>query len=58
MALFQVGLPVCIQDLQYTSGIEVSTCSIDPDLNNDKVKMYFVHDLRFEMDAELPIGYS
>ena len=58
VALFQIGLPVCIQDLQYTSGLEVSTCSIDTDLNYDKVKTYFVHDLRFEMDAKLPIGYS
>ena len=58
MALFQMVPPVHIWDLQYVSGLEVSACSIDTDLNYDKILTYFIHDQRFEMGAKLPIGYS
>ena len=58
MALFQMGPPVRIRNLQYAPGLEVSACSIDTDLNYDKILTYFIHDQRFEMGAKLPIGYS
>ena len=53
-----MDLSVQIHDLQYTSGTELSACSTNTNLNYDKIKMYFVRDLTFEMDAKLPIGYS
>ena len=36
-AVFQMGPPVHIWDLQYKSGFDVSACSIDTDLNYDKI---------------------
>ena len=37
VALSQMSPPVGIRDLQYMSGLEVSACSIDTELNYDKI---------------------